>query len=304
MLCKKPFKVGVMEYGCGQCMPCRISRRRMMACRLMLEHRKHQAVFFATLTYRDGELPEEFTYRGVDYAKGSVNPKHLQDFLKLYRWHCGGIRIRFYGVGEYGERRGRPHYHVALFGPDRSAMIEAFRVTKSHSSVRFDCATWRFGHVDLRTLSWDLAWYIAGYICKRYTRKGGAAAEKWLAGRYPEFARMSLRPGIGASAMLDIAEALNTWDGARFISRNGDVPAVVAMHGKKLPMGRYLARKLREACGYPGEVPEGVLRRKAAELFVELETVAQREVRESKRIQDNRNAEARYRLSNSRREIE
>lgn len=158
--------------------------------------------------------------------------------------------------------------------------------------------------MDLRTMSWDLAWYIAGYICKRYTRKGGAAAEKWLAGRYPEFARMSLRPGIGADAMLDIAEALNTWDGARFISQNGDVPAVVAMHGKKLPMGRYLARKLREACGYPGEVPEGVLRRKAHELCIELETVAQREVRESKRIQHNRNAEARYRLSNSRREIE
>lgn len=304
MLCKKPFKVGVMEYGCGQCMPCRISKRRMWACRLMLEVRKHKAAFFCTLTYKDDKLPVPFTYRGVEYAERSVVPTHLQSFLKLYRWHCGRARIRFYGVGEYGERRGRPHYHVALFGPDRTAMIEAFRVSHSYSSVRFDCLTWEYGHVDLRDLSWDLAWYIAGYICKRYTRKGGAVAEKWLAGRYPEFARMSLRPGIGADAMLDVAEALNTWEGAKYVGENGDVPAVLAMHGKRLPLGRYLARKLREACGYPGEVPEGVLRKVAGELVIEKFTQELRDVRESRRVQHSRNAEARYLLSNSRREIE
>lgn len=303
MLCKKPFRVGVLEYGCGQCMPCRIDKRRLWATRLMLEMKKHEAVFFVTLTYKQECLPKEFTYKGVDYAACSVVPKHMQDFLKRYRWRCGDVRVRFYGVGEYGDVSGRPHYHLVLFGSDASTMIEAFGVTDSINRFRFNCEAWEFGHVDVRVMSWDLAWYIVGYVCKRFTKFGGEAAEKWLAGRYPEFARMSLRPGIGAAATEDIAEALNTKDGAHYVARNGDVPYVVKLQGKMLPLGRYLARKLRAMCGYPEEVPEGVLRRKAGEMAIELGSQALRDVRESRRVQHDRNAKARYALSTTKREL-
>ena len=45
----------------------------------------------------------------------SINKKDIQKFLKRLRYYFKGRRIRYYYVGEYGERTDRPHYHMALF---------------------------------------------------------------------------------------------------------------------------------------------------------------------------------------------
>lgn len=281
MLCKKPFRQGVVEYGCGQCMPCRISRRRLWACRLMLEAREHQAAFFVTLTYAPEFLP----------VGGTLVPRDLQLFLKRLRLALAPLRLRFYAVGEYGEVSERPHYHLCIFCPESGKFVDSVK------------ASWKYGLVDIRVLSWDLSWYIAGYITKRMTNKLDRRTAGWLRGRHPEFARMSLKPGLGAKGMARVAEALNTKEGVRFVLENGDVPIALKMHGKTLPIGRYLARRLREECGYEAKAPEGALAKRAWELREELILVGGRELRESRRIQHNRNAEARNRLSTSKRVI-
>lgn len=66
-----------------------------------------------------------------------------------------------------------------------------------------------------------------------------------LLGRAPEFARMSLRPGIGALAVSDIAGTVRQND----LAPDGIVPTAL-QHGRNiLPLGRYLRRKLRLALG-------------------------------------------------------
>lgn len=289
MLCKRPFRQGVLEYGCGQCMPCRIDRRRLWSTRLMLEARKHQASLFVTLTYRPEDLPNGAT----------LVPKHMQDWLKRLRFHCDPMRVRFYGVGEYGELGGRPHYHVCLFGSDGDRL------------ARYARECWDYGLVDIRILSWDLAWYVVGYICKRFTKFGGDLAKNWLAGRHPEFCRMSLKPGIGAGAMEDIARELHGSKAlARVVAETGDIPYLVRIQGKTLPLGRYLARRLRVEYGGSGDVPDPVLRRVALKQFVELggfgtllDVRAARELRERRRVAVGRNADARYIISKSKRSL-
>lgn len=92
--------------------------------------------------------------------------------------------------------------------------------------------------------------YVAGYVQKKLTRRDDPRLE----GRPPEFALMSLRPGIGALAVSDIASTALFCDAV-------DVPAVLRTNGKIQPLGRYLRKKLREETGIekinePGVYPK------------------------------------------------
>lgn len=224
MLCKKPFVKGITPYPCGQCTPCRLNRRRLWTHRLLLESQLHEFSSFWTLTYSDEHYP----------ANGSLDPKAVQLWLKRLRALLGPARpIRYYVVGEYGDQTQRAHYHGALFG---LAAIEDEIVIRA----------WGKGFCYSGELNSKTAAYIAGYVTKKMTKPD----DPRLNGRHPEFARMSLRPGIGAHAMPVVADALNDKYGARFIAETGDVPLALAHGRSQLPLGRYLRRKLREEMGF------------------------------------------------------
>lgn len=219
-LCKNPYTQGMSAYGCGQCLPCRISRRRLWMHRIVLEALVHPRASFVTLTYDEESLPDG----------GTLIPRDLQLFLKRARKIAP---LRFFGVGEYGDESQRPHYHLALFG-------WGVEHTEQVRSV------WGLGHVYVGELTFQSAAYIAGYVVKKLTRKD----DPRLGGRYPEFARMSLKPGIGAVAIKQIAEVLQSKVGWDEIEKTGDVPAVLKHGKKKYPLGRYLRRKLREEMNF------------------------------------------------------
>lgn len=211
------------EYGCGQCMPCRINKRRVWAHRICLEAQCHKLVSFATLTYEDKHLPEG----------SSVKPKDLQDFMKRLRYYGNGINIRFFGVGEYGDIGMRPHYHLALFGVG----TDDWRIVQK---------AWGKGITDLRGLGYESASYIAGYTTKKMTRED----DERLCGRHPEFARMSLRPGIGAVAVEELKRALQSERAGReHVESTGDVPGMLRYGNRLLPLGRYLHGRFRESYG-------------------------------------------------------
>jgi len=200
----------------------------------------HEFSSFVTLTYDQQHLPEN----------GSLRPRDIQLFLKLLRKRMGADRpLRYYFVGEYGDETQRPHYHAALFGvsPLEWELVQS---------------VWPHGAVDnpvkkrLGTLTLESAQYIAGYVTKKMT----SADDKRLNGRYPEFARMSLRPGIGATAIPSIAESLNDSTGARYLAQNLDVPINLNQGRKTLPLGRYLRKGLRDAMGFNPSDRENQLR--------------------------------------------
>lgn len=211
-----------MPFGCGQCLPCRINRRRLWAHRIILESTQHAENSFVTLTYAADTYPEG----------GSLDPAHAKRWLHRLRRAVRPLRFRYFLVGEYGEETQRAHYHAAMFG-----LGMQFQSAFIH--------TWQKGFVHVGELNHDTAGYIAGYVTKKLT----AHADPRLNGRHPEFARMSLRPGIGARAMSDVAKTLNDSIGADLVNRTGDVPGVLHHGRKKLPLGRYLTQKLRDEMG-------------------------------------------------------
>lgn len=90
--------------------------------------------------------------------------------------------------------------------------------------------------------------YIAAYTTKKMTK----IDDPRLEGRLPEFARMSRRPGIGVGFMHDVASALMEHD---LDEKMLDVPLSLAHGTHKLPLGRFLRRKLRVMVGRDEKCP-------------------------------------------------
>lgn len=223
----------------------------------MLEQRKHSSSVFVTLTYEDQYLPKSKSRSGY---RPTLEPKDAQDWLKRLRWQLAPSKVRFFLAGEYGTQTERPHYHAAIFG---SPQCERGRTLCDLHSSRRDwrncCSvcriygnTWGHGDIDVGTLAENSAQYLCGYITKKMTRFDDAR----LDGRHPEFVRMSLRPGIGLSAMSDVAAVLEDFN---LVDRMADVPSAVRMGRRLMPLGRYLRRGLREMLGRDPKTPQSGL---------------------------------------------
>lgn len=217
-----------MEYGCGQCMPCRINKSREWVSRLMIESMEHKDSCFVTLTFNEEGLP------GRDLQK-----RPLQLFLKRLRQKCRERVIRYYAVGEYGDVSWRPHYHLMVFG-----------VNCLEEELIKSC--WPFGFVQVGTADIAAMRYVVGYVLKKYTRKDCAG----LKGRSPEFGIMSKKPGIGYGFVKKVKESLTTNPGCDIL-RLGSVRSV-RVSGKKYPLGRYLREKMVESIGLSEDQKEDI----------------------------------------------
>lgn len=252
-LCKNPYMKGVIACGCGSCKPCLVNRRRLWSSRIMLESLNYENNAFVTLTYSPEKMP----------PSGSLVPSDVQLWLKRLRERIFPETVRYFLAGEYGDKEGRPHYHVALFG---FASCERGRTEHRLKSCCARCdlvaRSWGLGGVDVGELNQQTAQYVAGYVVKKMTKKD----DPRLLGRYPEFIRMSLKPGIGALSLQPLADACKSSAYALKLAIDGDVPPSLLQGKKSMPLGRYLRRKLREKIGRAPETPSSVLGRYCTEL--------------------------------------
>lgn len=262
MLCRNPLFINGVAAGCGQCGPCRLNKRREWTHRIMLEAQCHAKNAFVTLTYDQNEVPGD----------GSLVPEDLTKFLKRLRDRLQPERIRYYAVGEYGDKSQRPHYHLAVFNLASCAKgrtpwtRHGFRPCGDGCSCLLVHEEWGKGRIEVAQLEAHSAQYIAGYVVKKMTKKD----DPRLNGRYPEFARMSRRPGIGANFIPNIVGTLNKLG---LDATNVDVREL--RHGKKKwPLGRYLGGKLLEEITPDLQVSKALRRRAARNKLRELQTEA------------------------------
>ena len=183
-----------MQVACGQCLGCRLERQRQWSMRIMHEASLHDENSFLTLTYDDTHLPEDRSLRKRD----------LQLFFKRLR-KAVDAKLRYFAVGEYGARNGRPHYHSCVFGydpPDKRYWTsrKGYKTFLSEEVQR----AWRLGLHEVGSLTNNSAKYVAGYVLKKVRNAPGRSTVDVVdsdSGEIfavaPEFATMSRRPGIG-----------------------------------------------------------------------------------------------------------
>lgn len=225
MKCVKPYTNSAGDsFGCGQCINCRIDKKRMWTLRLYLESMNpaNAEPLFITLTYNQENLP----------PGDNLVPDDLAKYIKSVRSKHGAFR--YYACGEYGEKTGRAHYHLIAY-PSRYTNINGFK------------DEWKYGFVQCGRASQDAMAYVAGYV----TKKLGSQNKDRDDGRTSEFARMSRRPGIGFNAVQPIIDMYQTRGGAEYIARHGDISATVQINGKPYPMGRTIRDKVRQALDIP-----------------------------------------------------
>lgn len=235
---------GAVPFGCGQCMGCRINKTREWQHRMMLEAMAHKQSAFVTLTFDEEHVPEKVTVR------------ELQLFLKRFRKSYGS-KIRYFGVGEYGDKYGRPHYHLAIFGVNDSWIcpkcdkhncpnIEKKKNLRCEYQGKQMCLqeeimpSWTKGIVQVGEINKDSAGYIAGYVAK-------GNAHKKTAGEKREFAIQSRKPGLGHDTVVEVAREMS------LVPENQLVSSFVYGKGSR-PLGRYLTRVLMEARGQDDSV--------------------------------------------------
>lgn len=175
-----------VDIPCGQCIGCRLERSRQWACRILAERECHEKTSFLTLTYK--EMP----------ANSSLNNEDFTLFMKRLRRHLEPAKIRFFQCGEYGERNHRPHHHCILFGEDFAASRRLCEASQSglpqYESPLLD-DLWSHGRCTIGDVTFESAAYVARYTLKKVS---GPSKDDHYAGRKPEYATMSRRPGIGA----------------------------------------------------------------------------------------------------------
>lgn len=240
-------------------MPCRINKRRVWAHRIMLEASLYKDNAFVTVTYDDEHVPKDELGRFI------LQADDLRDFLKRMRSDVAPRKLRYFAVGEYGhdgEREWNPHYHLAVFN-----LPHCVRILENDAVRRKECSCaicdwistkWGKGRIHVGRLQPESAQYICGYVTKKMTLDD----DYRLDGRPPEFSRMSLKPGIGADFMCEVADRVLKFD----LEVDGDVPTQL-QHGRDVrPLGRYLTRRLRKECGRDEKAPQETLDKMGEEL--------------------------------------
>lgn len=186
---RPPLGTATLSLPCGQCIGCRHARAVEWSRRCCHEAAFYENNVFLTLTYDDEHFP----------PSGSLVPEHLQLFIKRVRKAASrdgpvvssGEGVRFFACGEYGERTGRPHYHVIFFN---LAFSDQHKVAKNLYGSDALARLWSYGNATIGEVTAASAAYVAKYnlksLARNYVTEDGEVVVK-------PFLRMSRRPGLG-----------------------------------------------------------------------------------------------------------
>nr|WAE43577.1 MAG: replication initiator protein [Microviridae sp.] len=199
---------------CGQCIGCRLEYSRQWAIRCVHEAKLYKHNCFITLTFDDKHLPED----------KSLDVKVFQDFMKRFRekvktkafidkygFYCK--KLRFFHCGEYGEKRGRPHYHACIFNfdfPDRKYHSKRKGIKLYTSQILEEL--WPYGFSSVGDVTFESAAYVARYVVKKINgKKADEVGDNGFRHyehldentgevlvKKKEYTTMSRRPGIGS----------------------------------------------------------------------------------------------------------
>lgn len=158
----EPYELGTYSK-CGSCSVCINEKMNNWVIRNFYEAKKNEDISFITLTYSDSSY--------------ILVKKDLQDFIKRLRTNLkrSGYekKIRYFACGEYGTKRGRPHFHILIYGwKDPNARY--LDINKKGSILlksELIQKTWKLGRTTYQTFSHYEIPYLAIYETPQETFK-------------------------------------------------------------------------------------------------------------------------------------
>lgn len=189
-------KLGYQEVPCGKCMHCRLNYARVWGIRNMHESVMHHHSCFVTLTYAPEHVP----------WSGSLDRDAIPNFIAALRKKIGYNSIKYFGCGEYGDKKSRPHYHVLIYGWEPTQRVRVKRgLYPLYTSPQLE-ECWSWGYCPFGRVTFESANYVARYATKKLN---GAFEDVYLYDTCPdtgelfykqkEFLRVSNQGGIGRS---------------------------------------------------------------------------------------------------------
>lgn len=179
MMCLKPVRINEdTEYPCGRCTACLQKRSAEWALRLRHEAITHKKTMFMTLTYSDENLPEN----------GGLCKKDVQDFLKLFRYYLGR-KIKYFAVGEYGEEKGRPHYHLLIFGAGKESQVHAEKAWKKGIVDIGECEPASIRYVTNYLMTKEDKWSKVKGVEKPFQLQSQGLGSEWLCRNGEQYSR-------------------------------------------------------------------------------------------------------------------
>lgn len=148
-----------IQLPCGQCFGCRRKKAVQWGARAVHETFLHPFSSFITLTYEDA--PSGLIHR--DY----------QHFMKRFRENNSELQIRQLMCGEYGDQRGRPHFHALIWGTDFFHDRRRFKQANGYwlyNSAKLD-SYWGHGYATISNVTFESAAYVGGYCFKKINGK-------------------------------------------------------------------------------------------------------------------------------------
>jgi hypothetical protein len=248
--------LGSWQVPCGKCWDCMKRRQHQWAFRLQEEQRVSETAVFLTLTYGEnldkatGEIWGSEPYVQLQHPDSpnrrfkprselpirfdtTLVPKHPQNFLKRLRKANAKEfakegrdkseipSIKYYLVGEYGNKFGRPHYHAIIFNIHPNILRNRLRLSKD---------IWTYGQTDVAKVSLASINYVVGYILQ-----GKLPQEPLTELQIRPFARQS--KGLGRTYLSD-----------HQISYHQErLEFTVRHNGYNIPMPRYYRDRIFDA---------------------------------------------------------
>lgn len=163
------YEIG-MYAKCGHCSQCTAEKSNNWVVRNYYEEKQHKQKCFLTLTYNEENNPIV------------LRRKDLQNFIKRLRYYLNkdGIKIRYFGCGEYGELRGRPHYHLIIYGwaPSDQKYLELSKRNNICMTSKFIEKVWGMGRITVQEFNQAEIAYISLYNTNKHECKKSIRAKR------------------------------------------------------------------------------------------------------------------------------
>lgn len=159
---------------CGNCPECWQKASNEWATRCYLESKHYSRNCVITLTYDD------------EHCDNELHKRDYQLFLKRLRKQLTQ-KIKYFVSGEYGDLKGRPHYHMIIFGfcPEDLVFLKKTKRGTALYNSKFLESLWPHGFVVVDpNITREACFYSAKYLQKLVSQKG-------VQHKQPPFVQMS-----------------------------------------------------------------------------------------------------------------